>query len=669
MPGTTSRTNKRTGYHTLLSLLLAASVILCGMTLGGCNDPEPQEAEPEFYLVSDVAATNRSSRIKNLQKLQFIEECNKNNYICVLNSDIEGDFVVPSEHEGRPVELVTAGTNYHNKLTSLTVPEGVRFVEFVCSSGSYDKKLRSLSLPAGVTVSYSFGRCSELKEVDLSRVERIQNSFGESGLTAVTSKSSGGNTYQHIEHSFTSCDDLTEVTLNDAAEVSESFSDCKSLTSIRMDKADTIGESLNHCPMLTGITMPSLKTVRESFAFDEKDKDSKSLTSVKLPAAENIWNSFNYCRGLETAELPAIKDISMSFNNWTSLRQMSALSEMKNIDESFIYCPALSQIPSIPELVRVENAFQGCDALTGLDWAENVQEIEASFKNCKGLKTVDLKSVTSITGSFTDCSGLEKISAAGKQYLDVDTSFRKCPALTEAALKNARKITESFTECGKLRTASFSAGDPKTTEDEDQLNITKSCTGLDTLETVSLHNGVSYIGDSFNDCPRLGTLTYDTIHGYDDSFENCPAFSSEIVTETEKAKLERERKEEERKQEEARKLHEMYDDEPYGPGTSRLHLSADSDKAACFRLVKMNGDTEFMEYLEPGESITKTFPEGRYTLKVAKGDKWISDEEAFGSKGHYSTTDVYTFEANYDYEISAGTRGDFRSDSASGFTS
>ena len=108
--------------------------------------------------------------------------------------------------------------------------------------------------------------------------------------------------------------------------------------------------------------------------------------------------------------------------------------------------------------------------------------------------------------------------------------------------------------------------------------------------------------------------------------------------------------------------------EPYGPGTSTLYLSAPDDNSACYRLVRMDGSTEFMVLLSPGEETSRSFPCGRYTLKTAEGDTWISDEEAFGDTGHYSTTDVFTFEAGGSYEISSGTRGDFYSDDAGGFT-
>ena len=108
--------------------------------------------------------------------------------------------------------------------------------------------------------------------------------------------------------------------------------------------------------------------------------------------------------------------------------------------------------------------------------------------------------------------------------------------------------------------------------------------------------------------------------------------------------------------------------EPYGPGTSTIYLEAPDGKSACYRLVRMDGSTEFQVLLEPGESTSETFPCGRYTLKTAEGDEWISDEEAFGPNGDYDTTDVFVFEEGGSYEIGSGYSGDFKSDDAHGFT-
>ncbi len=106
--------------------------------------------------------------------------------------------------------------------------------------------------------------------------------------------------------------------------------------------------------------------------------------------------------------------------------------------------------------------------------------------------------------------------------------------------------------------------------------------------------------------------------------------------------------------------------EPYGPGESYLALSTD-DLSACYKLYRMDGSEALVEFLTPNSETTVSFPSGRYTLKIAEGDEWLGDDQAFGENGMYSTTEVYQFDTGYTYEIVGGTTGDFSTDSLEGF--
>ena len=144
--------------------------------------------------------------------------------------------------------------------------------------------------------------------------------------------------------------------------------------------------------------------------------------------------------------------------------------------------------------------------------------------------------------------------------------------------------------------------------------------------------------------------------------------ADDLVVQARMEELERER--EQRRQEaeqRQREEEEAIRNAPYGPGTSKLFLKSDN-RSACFRLVRMDGTTEFRVLLQPGYHITKSFPCGYYILKVARGETWISDEEAFGENGSYSTTEVFLFEEDQTYEITSGPTGSFRGDSREGFT-
>ncbi len=107
----------------------------------------------------------------------------------------------------------------------------------------------------------------------------------------------------------------------------------------------------------------------------------------------------------------------------------------------------------------------------------------------------------------------------------------------------------------------------------------------------------------------------------------------------------------------------------YGPGESSLYLKA-GERSACYRLVRVGGGLEQEVFLEPGEYRTISFPSGRYKLRAAEGDTWISDEEAFGKEGRYSVFDYFDYEEGETYGITETTdHGNSYKDSAGGFRS
>ena len=141
-----------------------------------------------------------------------------------------------------------------------------------------------------------------------------------------------------------------------------------------------------------------------------------------------------------------------------------------------------------------------------------------------------------------------------------------------------------------------------------------------------------------------------------------------VLTADKEDEEERARREEAKKQYEEEQQRKL-DNEPYGPGTSSLYLKAQG-RTTCYKLFRVNGTVEFQVLLSPGNSVTKKFPSGRYRLKVAVGDTWISDEEAFGASGVYQSTDLFTFEPGSSYKVGSGSgfEGGFFQGSQQGFT-
>ena len=105
----------------------------------------------------------------------------------------------------------------------------------------------------------------------------------------------------------------------------------------------------------------------------------------------------------------------------------------------------------------------------------------------------------------------------------------------------------------------------------------------------------------------------------------------------------------------------------YGPGESSLYLKS-GEHSACYRLTRVGGELEQEIFLKPGQHQTVSFPSGRYKLRIAEGDAWISDEEAFGNEGKYSVIDYFDYQEGETYGITETTgSGNIYKDSAGGF--
>jgi hypothetical protein len=94
---------------------------------------------------------------------------------------------------------------------------------------------------------------------------------------------------------------------------------------------------------------------------------------------------------------------------------------------------------------------------------------------------------------------------------------------------------------------------------------------------------------------------------------------------------------------------------------------------SCFRLFTADasgsaGKMVLQQYVEPYTVCYMYFNADDYILKSASGDKWINDDEAFGTGGTYATTKVFTFEKGMQYELVLSYAGSFYKSSLDDFT-
>lgn len=521
--------------------------------------------------------------------------------ICILTADAAGEIEVLSEYKEAPVVLVTAQKGALENVTSLTIPDSVKYLENIGGDGE-SSALESLSLPSGARMKNCFCGCSALKTVDLPETDEMISCFNNGGGIE-TAKTAG---CKNASGSFNDCPALKELTFRGVKELNTSFNNA-----------------------------PALETVTLSCTYEWG-----TVTEVE--------DCFEDC--------PAVKTVTVT--------------NINTLKSSFDKCPSLTTLifNGTDTTTYVGDCFPDCSALKTVDFT-GLGSTGNALNHCSVLESVDMTATFELNESFEDCPKLRTVNAPSLNYCY--DSFIDCPLIGSVELKDMKAVKRSFKNTTGLKSVTVSA------DKEYGLVIEDAFLTCEALTGVTLSGDVENITDSFKDCKALKTVKYDKIEDMSGSFEGCPALKTKIKTEKQKEEEERKRKEaeekkrqeEERKkrEEEERKRQEELDNEPYGPGTSGLYLKADDDMSACFRLVRVNGSTQFKVFLSPGETTTEYFPSGRYVLKVAEGKEWISDTKAFGKEGHYSSTEMYTFEDNAVYQITGGTRGDFYSDSAEGF--
>ncbi len=112
-----------------------------------------------------------------------------------------------------------------------------------------------------------------------------------------------------------------------------------------------------------------------------------------------------------------------------------------------------------------------------------------------------------------------------------------------------------------------------------------------------------------------------------------------------------------------------YTEKTVGEGDVTLEISS-NDTLACYKLVSCAEGNPVVQSVvtDPYTDLTLKFDSGTYYLKVAYGDEWLGDEEAFGENGRYITTEMYIFNPGFVYKLSTSSySGDFSSDTMSGF--
>ncbi len=296
--------------------------------------------------------------------------------ITSVDTAISGDVVIPSTLGGYPV----IGIDYYafencENITSVTVPEGVRYIEWYAFY--YCTSLTQINLPASLTyTSYdAFDGCYALEAINVAEGSEEYISvdgvfFGDSGATLIKYPIAKADAVYTVpdevevigDHAFEYCEALTAVTVPDGVEVI-SYS------------------AFSLCENLADITLPDKNIEIDSDAFygTAYYNDSANREDGSLYIGSHLIRANYETSGTFTVKDGTVTIADCAFGWHEGITSISLPDSLKRIgDDAFYECYGLTSI-TVP--AGVENigysAFAYCEALSEITLPETGVEINS----------------------------------------------------------------------------------------------------------------------------------------------------------------------------------------------------------------------------------------------------------------------------------------------------
>ena len=303
--------------------------------------------------------------------------------------NLEGDVIV----KDGTCSIYSAAFEYQDAMTSLTLPDSVKYIGEKAFYHCYDITNITMSSNIESIDNYAFSACISLNSINLG-----------DKLTYI------GN------HAFSSCFSLDSISLgNNLTYMGEyTFNDCSSLKSITIPSGiEKINpHTFSYCNSLKNVTFnEGLKSIEDS-AFSY----SSSLENIKLPSTvKKIGYDAFYYSGIKNIELN------------------EGLETIANY--AFEYCENLESITCPTTLKTIDYyAFYSCNSLKNVTLNEGLEQLgDSVFEYCYALESIEIPStVTEISySSFYGCPNLKSVTLNEGLKAIYYNAFSNCPNLTE----------------------------------------------------------------------------------------------------------------------------------------------------------------------------------------------------------------------------------------------
>lgn len=340
----------------------------------------------------------------------------------IVDAVVSGAVNIPAEIQGHPVRIIGRQAFYRsmerNKITSVTIPEGVTTIESAAFSwcqnllqvdfpstlrriendAFYRSAVQKAIIPEGVEYigDEAFGY-SYLKEVSLPNGLSSMGVFVFANCASLHTVTLGENITRIEQGAFSKCEKLANVQWPSAlVEIgAKAFADCKALTAVELPQGvKLLGEgAFQGCTALEKVTLPEDMTEIGDYAFS----GCKNIPEIRLPLGlKRIGNgAFSNNYKLAPVTLPeGLEEIGNSaFAVCKRFTHIDFPESLRIIgDSAFSSCP-LTEVDLPESLEKMgRNAFYGCTEIVAYD---NGLYLDGWFVGCdSGAYTVYIKEGT-----------------------------------------------------------------------------------------------------------------------------------------------------------------------------------------------------------------------------------------------------------------------------------
>ena len=552
----------------------------------GCGADDPDYNAPHTHTFVDGKCTG-CGETSYSDGLAYTLSGDRKYYTVTGVGSFKGsDLVIPSEHQGLPVEVIGEKA-FANKssITSVTIPESIKEIQARAFSGCsnleaiyYNAKHAKVTYSSAVTMWYDSGKNSgvdlvigsevsyiadclfldftKLKSVRFEENDNEMTIYGAFGgctgivdfyipsiewLCGVNLGSRFANPMYFADNVYVGDEILTELVFpSDITAIGKyTFVGCPVNNVVIPEGVKTIGVSAFESAKMTSLTLPdSLELIGDNaFYYCE------SLKSLSIPqgVTEIKNHAFDYCTGLTEIYFNAdgLKDIYQDglptdhFNNVGTGSDGVVLTIGKDVTRVPRYLLGSSskivsvkfETGSICE--RIEDyAFDQIDVLVDVELPISLKSIGICAFRLTGITDIAIpSSVTEIGQSaFSQCDKLKGLSIGTGVVTIGSYAFENCTSLTAITIPGNVKTVgqKAFIGCTGITSLTVTEGVQTIASD-----AFKDLTGLKTLYLPKSVTSLPYA--SFYSCTSLTDVYY---AGTKDDFEDNglkSAFNSSVT--------------------------------------------------------------------------------------------------------------------------------------------